>query len=309
MVKNKSIGVIRKIRNTLKSMNLKQYYFECALILMNVMLRGTILYAADMYYALKENELRQIEMIEEGYMRKIFKTTKGCPITSLYFHLGQTPARFEILKIRLLYLKYILEQPEESSINKMLKLQLEQPTTGDWASTCLKDLEYINVNLTIDEIRKISKPKYTSILKQRISEVALSYLVEKQGIKGSETKYTYLEMAEYLLPFNNQLTIENKCEMFEIKNRMTNIPSNFSSKSENKCRCGTREVMSHIYECDLYNMEEQPTIPYEKIFNGNLNQQITVYKKFKQNMIKREEMNETSDPCDHLDPLYICSKV
>ena len=306
--KNKSIGVIRKICNKLKSMNLKQYYFECALILMNVMFRGTILYAADMYYALKENELRQIEMIEEGYMRKIFKTTKGCPITSLYLHLGQTPARFEILKMRLLYLKYILEQPEESSINKMLKLQLEQPTIGDWASTCSKDLEYINVNLTLDEIKKIPKQKYTSILKQTISELALNYLVEKQGTKGSETKYTNLEMAEYLLPFNNQLTIENKSEMFEIKNRMTNIPSNFSSKSENKCRCGTQEVMSHIYECDLYNMEEQPTIPYEKMFNGNLNQQITVNKKFKQNMIKKEEINETSDPCDHLDPLYICSK-
>ena len=52
-------------------------------------------------------------------------------------------------------------------------------------------------------------------------------------------------------------------------------------------------------------MKEQPTIPYERIFNGNLNQQITVYKKFKQNMIKREEINEISDPCDYLDPLYI----
>ena len=66
--------------------------------------------------------------------------------------------------------------------------------------------------------------------------------------------------------------------------------------------------MSHIYECELYKMDEQPTIPYEKIFNGNLNRQITVYKKFKQNMIKREAMEEISDPCDHLDPLYICSK-
>ena len=241
MVKNKSIGVIRKICNKLKSLNLKQYYFECALILMNVMLRGTILYAADMYYGLKENELRQIEMIEEGYMRKIFKTTKGCPIASLYLHLGQTPARFEILKMRLLYLKYILEQPEESSIHKMLKLQLEQPTTGDWASTCLKDLEYLNVNLKLDEIRKISKTKYTNILKQRISEVALSYLVEKQGSKGSETKYTYLEMAEYLLPFNNQLTIDNKCEMFAIKNRMIDIPTNFSSNNETKCQCGKQQ--------------------------------------------------------------------
>ena len=55
--------------------------------------------------------------------------------------------------------------------------------------------------------------------------------------------------------------------------------------------------MSNIYECDLYNLEEKPTIPYQKIFNGNLNEQITVYKKFKQNMIKREETKDTSDPC------------
>jgi hypothetical protein len=52
---NKSIGVIRQIFNKLHSLNLKQYYFECAIILINVMLRGTILYACDMYYNLKEN--------------------------------------------------------------------------------------------------------------------------------------------------------------------------------------------------------------------------------------------------------------
>jgi hypothetical protein len=308
VIKNKSLGVIRKILNKLNSMSLNQYYFECALILMNVMLRGTILYAADMYYSLKENELRQIERIEEGYIRKILKTTKGCPITSLYLHFGQTPARFEIMKMRLLYLKYILEQPEESSLNKVFKLQLEHPTPGDWASTCLKDLQFINVKLTLDEIRTIPKQEYTRILKQRISEVALSYLLEKQGSKGSEIKHEFLEMADYLLPFNNHITIEEKREMFEVKNRMTKIPYNFSSNSDKKCKCGKREDMLHIYECELYNQKEKPTIPFEKIYNGNLNEQITVYKKFKQNMIKREEDEATSDPCDQLDPLYIFSK-
>ena len=58
--------------------------------------------------------------------------------------------------------------------------------------------------------------------------------------------------------------------MFEVKNRMTKIPYNFSSNSEKKCKCGKREDMSHIYECDLNNLEEKPTIPYQKIFNGNL---------------------------------------
>ena len=104
-VQQKSVGIIRKIIKKLNSLNLRQYYFECALLMMNVMLRASILYAADMYYSLKENELRQIERIEEGYLRQILKTTKGCPITQLYLEVGQFPARFEIQKMRLLYLK------------------------------------------------------------------------------------------------------------------------------------------------------------------------------------------------------------
>ena len=53
-IKNKSIGIIRKIFNKLESLNLKQYYFECALIFLNVMLRISILYACGTYYDLKE---------------------------------------------------------------------------------------------------------------------------------------------------------------------------------------------------------------------------------------------------------------
>ena len=144
-LKNKSIGVIRQIFNKLNSLNLKEYYFECAIILMNVMLRGTILYACDMYYNLKETDLRQIERIEEEFLRKILKTTKGCPIMQLYLEVGQHPARFEIQKTRLLYLKYILEQNEDSNLQKMLNLQLENPTKGDWASTCVNDIKELNL--------------------------------------------------------------------------------------------------------------------------------------------------------------------
>ena len=146
-LKNKSIGVIRQIFNKLTSLNLKQYYFECAIILINVMLRGTILYACDMYYNLKETDWRQIERIEEEFLRKILKTTKGCPIMQLYLEVGQHPARFEIKKklTRLLYPKYILEQNEDSNLQKMLKLQIENPTKGDWASTCHNDIQEINL--------------------------------------------------------------------------------------------------------------------------------------------------------------------
>ena len=78
----------------------------------------------------------------------------------------------------------------------------------------------------------------------------------KQGIEGKNNKYSYLKMAEYLLPCNAKQTIEQKCEMFAVKNSMINIPANFSSKCEKKCECERKEEMAHIYECELYNMKK-----------------------------------------------------
>ena len=109
-------------------------------------------------------------------------------------------------------------------------------------------------------------------------------------------------MADYLLPFNNKLSIEEKREMFAVKNSMIEIPANFSSKCEIKCKCGVKEDMDRIYNCKIYNMKK-PEIPFERIFKGNLNEQIVVFRRFSQNMEKRGNMKITSNPSDPCDPL------
>ena len=307
-MKKKSIGVIRKIISKLQGLNLNQYFFECAVILMNVMLRGTILYAADIYYGLKENEYRQLERIEEDFLRKIIKSTKGCPVTNLYLEFGLMPAIFEIIKMRLLFLKYILEQPYESSIRKMFNLQIEKPVPGDWAGTCLRDLENMDLKMTFEEIKSIPKRKYLKIIKEKLKESARKYLLNKQGKKGSDISFSCLEMSQYLQPFNNKLTIEQKREMFSIRNKMLKIPVNFSSNCEEKCICGEKEEMSHIYECKILCENEEPTIPYTKIYNGNLKEQIMVYQKFSKNMKIREQKKEQCHLRGQYDPRSLYSK-
>ena len=141
-------------------------------------------------------------------------------------------------------------------------------------------------------------------MKKKIKEIALIYLLEKKGLKGSEICYSSLEMADYLLPFNNTLTINEKCELFAVRNKMINIPSNFSSNCEMKCGCGQIETMKHIYECEMLNKNENNVIPYEKVYNGNLRQKIEVYKRFKKIWMNREKLKDlTSNPCD-ISPLY-----
>ena len=114
-MKTKSIGIICKIFNKLNCLSLQKYYFECAMIFLNSMLRGYILYAADMYYNLKAFELRQTERIEEGYLREIFKTRKGCPQSQLYLESGHIPARFEIQRCPLYNSRIFLNKANQVS--------------------------------------------------------------------------------------------------------------------------------------------------------------------------------------------------
>ena len=128
------------------------------------MLRSNIIYACETYYGLTEYQIRQIERIEEQYLRKLFKTSKGCPIAQLHLESGHIPARFQIFKSRLLFLKYILEQDPKSLLNTFLTLQLKFPTRGDWASSCLQDLKYLEIELRIEEIREgFNKKKMSNL--------------------------------------------------------------------------------------------------------------------------------------------------
>ena len=115
-MKKKAIWIKKKIFSKLNDLNLKQYYFECAIVFLKVMLRSSILYACETYYNLKENEMRELERIEESFLRKMFKTKRGCPIVQLYLEAGLVPARFEAQRTRLLFLQYIIQEDPDSCI-------------------------------------------------------------------------------------------------------------------------------------------------------------------------------------------------
>ena len=80
--------------------------------------------------------------------------------------------------------------------------------------TWQKDLQKLNISRTMEEIRTMPKRTFQNIIQKSIKENALTYLLKKRGSKGSEIKYKALEMADYLLPYNNMLKIEEKQRFF-----------------------------------------------------------------------------------------------
>ena len=236
-----------------------------------------------------ETQIRQLERIEEGFLRKLFQTSTGCSLAQLYLESGHIPARFAIQKARLLFLKSILEEKPESVIQRFFNLQLKNPTKGDWASSCQQDLKELEINLSMQEIKSITKSKFTKIIKKAIQVKALEYLLRKQGSKGKEMKYEELKLAEYLSPCENRITITDQRNIFAIRNRMVPIESNFGNKNAEMCVCGKNETMKHIYYCEYWNENEELNIriPYEEIFKNNISKQVEISRRFFRNFEKR----------------------
>ena len=153
----------------------------------------------------------------------------GCPITQLYLTLGQIPARFSIMKIRMSFLKYILDEDDDSMISKVVNLQLKNPTRGDWASTCVENLKQLEISENFEDIKSMKLTTFSKMINTRIDEKALAYLKKRQGQKGGEIFYSAIELSEYLSP-STDLNISEKRYLFEMKNRMTRISANFPSK-------------------------------------------------------------------------------
>ena len=282
---------------------------------LNMVLRSSILYASETYYNLTESQVRILERIEEEYLRKLFQTSRGCPINQLYLESGHIPARFAMKKGRLLFLKTILEEKEDSTIQRFLMLQFENPTKGDWASSCMQDLKDLEINLSLKEIREISKYTFLNLIKNSIQNKAFEYLIRNRRSKGHEIEYTELRMAEYLTPGYENVTIKDQRNIFAMRNRMVEIKENFrKGKQAEKCACGLLESMKHIYTCTFYNKEHKIEIEYEEIFKENVQKQLKVskifYQKFEERVKHKIAIEQTDIPhvIQLCDPLSLLSE-
>ena len=76
---------------------------------------------------------------------------------------------------------------------------MKDRTKNDWASTVLKDIEELDLNLKIDEIKVMRKSSFENMLKQKVIEKTLKDL---NGRKKSHSKvmmidHKYLKLKKY----------------------------------------------------------------------------------------------------------------
>ena len=133
------------------------YIFECLIIYMQSMIRGTTLNASETCYNMNEKEHRLIESYDERLLIEAMQTGSKCPRAILYLDLGVCPARFVVKKYKLNFLHYILNQHEKSLLHRFFTAQLENPTKGDWVTEMKKYIIELEIASSFEEVKMIKK--------------------------------------------------------------------------------------------------------------------------------------------------------
>ena len=79
---------------------------------------------------------------------------RASPKEMLYLELGCIPFRELMIKRRILFMHYILNEKPESMIRKIFQTQLKYEKPKDWVRTVKKDLEDLKIEKILKKFKK-----------------------------------------------------------------------------------------------------------------------------------------------------------
>ena len=162
------------------------------------------------------------------------------------------PWKYDIMKKRILYLWKILNSDKSELISRVYESQLNASHIGDWVRLVANDKVKIELDLSDEEIRKLSKTKFQTIVNSKVENFALSELNELKS-KHSKSHYlksTSFQTADYLKDFRFS-KLESQL-LFELRSQTLNVKANFP-KQYNDVWCQVcklfPESQSHLLQC------------------------------------------------------------
>ena len=251
---------------------------------------------------LSEQDIRKLEQADKILLSKILECEANTNNVFIYLELGVKPLRFEVIKRKTLFLQYILQQEKESMIYKVFEATLNDPIKNNFVTTCMKHLKELNISLSFEEIRNLSKWKFKKIVKEKIEELAFSYLIGLKNSPGREGKrskianiqYERLELQQYLSENKNtkisKLIAQARAKTLEIKTHK-------AWKYEDKLCAGCEireETVDEILSCTKFGIyEEVEKMPkYEWLFGDDMRQMLYCAEVLKERLKIRQSIYE-----------------
>ena len=112
-------------------------------------------------------------------LRGLLKAPKSTPKEMLFLELGVVPFREIIRQRRLGFLFYILHENQGSMIHRFFESQRKNKSSKDWVTTILRDIKELNLDMEIEDIRKMKNDFFMNTVKRTVKHKTLENLKEK----------------------------------------------------------------------------------------------------------------------------------
>ena len=187
-----------------------------------------------------------------------------------------------------------MKKKETSLVKQFIKTQMKTLKKKDWGQTVIKDLEELEIKLSLLEIENMSKNKFKILIKRKIKERAFQYLMNKKvsrNGKGIEISHERLEMLNYLRSEDMEINNQERKLIFQLRTKMHfNIKSHFRNMHVDSicdgCRIhesttkhtlqgqsflGGNELVTYIPDYrDLFGKDEQEQVYSARLIKDNI---------------------------------------
>ena len=236
------------------------YETEVFLRLRESLMMSTLLFNAETWFGVTKKELEQLENVDLRFLCQKFELHSKIPKEMIFLELGIVPVNFLLMKKKLEYLQYILQQPEESLIHQVLMAMIKNPQKNDWIESIRKDMKDLNIQLTFKNIKDTTKEKFKAFLKNVIEEKAFEHLsaLKETHSKMADLKYRNLKMQNYL---KSEAGFSNSDVNFalNLRSNILNVKANFCTAQQagnincRGCKENKPENQEHIFYCPSLN--------------------------------------------------------
>ena len=180
---------------------------------------------------------------------------------------------------RLLFYWCILQKPETELAKQVFIAQKLAPVKNDWTTQIKDDLRACNISLTEDEICKMKRAKFKTLVNRNIREAAKNHL---KGLKEVHSKSRGLDSDLKVQPYlqTNEMSLKEKQLLFKLRTYTYNWKANFKHQFQPdiKCyACNADDTQEHLLTCSIASDINCLEVKHDDIF-GDIKSQIKVIK-------------------------------
>lgn len=194
----------------------------------------TLLYGCETWILTNE-EKKLVSTIQMNTLKMIMKVPDSSPNAAVLAEIGEKPIILTIEERQLTFLRDLLNT--KTRCNDIFKIQLEQKSKKSITQHILTLLEKHNIQLSLDQITKMSKDKWKKTIK-KATWIKANQWYDEESKRLSKLKVlrkykTSIKKESYV----TQLTRSETSLIFKSRTRMLNLKENFKNNYKNDLKC------------------------------------------------------------------------